>query len=79
MNCRESVKDAVKEVWIGEPTGEFYVPGITDCTMTTGFVPPETVQKMRDCGLLKRVSPNREKLTPEGMLYLKEALAPEEG
>ena len=75
MNCREAVKDSMKRRDIlFTPSGEFHTVGLTDCNSITNWVPRETMAKMRECGLLERHSKTREKLTSEGMLYMKEAL-----
>ena len=75
MNCKEAVQDSVKRRDpLSTPTGEYLTEDITSSNMSTGWVPQETMERMRECGLLNRVSPNRETLTPEGMLYLEDAL-----
>ena len=75
MNCREAVKDSMKRMDIlCTPTGEFHTVNVTDCNSITNWVPRETMVTMRECGLLERISKTREKLTSEGMLYMKEAL-----
>ena len=75
MNCKEAVQDSVKRRdSLSTPTGEYITEDITTSNMSTGWVTQETMDRMRECGLLNQVSPNREKLTPEGMLYLKDAL-----